>query len=193
MRKFFSIFALTAMCCAMTAQAEPAINYNYFDAAYQWTHADADGIKDANGLDSKLSIGLIDYLALEGGYSYMDSEADGVDFDLEEFRYGLVGYYPICPELQLQARAGGQVGTFDTAGYWDAKDGAYGGLGIRYLVTDTIELEGTATYSYYSGATSWEYEGVSLFGLTDMLAVKAGIGFNDDSDMQLTGGLRLAF
>ena len=72
----------------------------------------------------------------------------------------------------------------------------YSGVGIRHQLTDTIELDADALYDsvnsiYNVSGGQWTYTGTFLNTLTDELALKLTAGIDADSDIFLTGGLRL--
>jgi hypothetical protein len=190
--------ALLAVGGVTTASADPLMKYTYADVSYQWAHVDADGLNDSNGVDTKLSYSPIDNFALEGGYNYANSGFTGYNTNINQsfFRYGAAGYYSYCNGIDLVARVGGTHVNIDSAG--DASDnGVYTGLGIRHQLTDTIEVDADALYDnvnsiYNVSGGTWTYTGTVLNTLTEDLALKLTAGIDADTDIFLTGGIRLA-
>jgi hypothetical protein len=189
--------ALLAVGGATTASADPLMKYTYADVSYQWAHVDADGLNDSNGVDTKISYSPLENFALEGGYNYANSGFTGASTNINQsfFRYGGAGYYSYCNGIDLVARVGGTHVNIDSEG--DASDnGVYGGLGLRHQLTDTIEVDADALYDnvnsiYNVTGGQWTYTGTLLNALTDELALKLTAGIDADTDIFLTGGLRL--
>jgi hypothetical protein len=193
MKKLLALVAVLFAASASTAYAGPLMKYDYFDAAYEWTHVDGD-LKDANGLDSRLSYSPIDNFALEGGYNFADSGFQNFDVDGHTYTYGGLGYYTWCPGIDLLARVGGIHERYDTniPGISDGSDnGMYAGVGLRYLFTDEIETNLDITWSRITTG-DWQYTGTAFYAIAENVALKAGVGIDDESDVNLFGGLRLA-
>lgn len=190
--------ALLAVGGATTASADPLMKYTYADVSYQWAHVDAEGVNDSNGVDTKLSYSPLEHFALEGGYNYANSGFTGTGTNLNQsfFRYGGAGYYSYCNGIDLVGRVGGSSVNVDSS-FGDGSDnGVYSGVGIRHQLTDTIELDADALYDsvnsiYNVSGGQWTYTGTFLNTLTDELALKLTAGIDADSDIILTGGLRL--
>jgi hypothetical protein len=193
MKKLLALVAVLFAASASTAQAGPLMKYDYFDAAYEWTHQDGD-IKDSNGLDTRLSYSPIENFALEGGYNYADSGLGNFDLDGHLYRYGGLGYYTWCPGIDLVARVGGLHARADTdiPGTNDRSDnGVYAGVGLRYLFTDEIETNLDITWSRITTG-DWNYTGTAFYAIAENVALKAGVGIDDESNVNLLGGIRLA-
>jgi len=195
MKKILSFFALALAFGATTASADPLMKYDYFDVAYQWTHVDQKNVQDTNGLDSKLSYSPIDNFALEGGYNYARGDIFNSGFNYNEFTYGVLGFYEICPGMHVLGRVGGKH--FNANGHiFDAHidesvDRPYAGVGSRYLLTDDIEVDADITYVNLNGA-NWTYAGTGFYTIAENVALKAAVSINNDEDVALTGGIRLA-
>ena len=101
MKKILSFFTLALAFGATSASADPLMKYDYFDVAYQWTHVDQKDVQDTNGLDSKLSYSPLENFALEGGYNYARGDIFSHGFNYNEFTYGVLGYYEICPGMHV--------------------------------------------------------------------------------------------
>jgi hypothetical protein len=190
--------AILAVGGATTASADPLMKYTYADVSYQWAHVDADGLNDSNGVDTKVSYSPLENLAAELGYNYANSGFTGLNTNINQsfFRYGLAGYYSYCNGIDLVARVGGTHVNIDSAG--DASDnGVYSGVGVRHQLTDTVEVDVDALYDnansiYNVTGGQWTYTGTVLNTLTEDLALKLTAGIDADTDIFLTGGIRLA-
>ncbi|MEY4700185.1 MAG: hypothetical protein RL326_372 [Pseudomonadota bacterium] len=195
MKKILSFFALALAFGATSASADPLMKYDYFDVAYQWTHVDQKDVQDTNGLDSKLSYSPLENFALEGGYNYARGDIFSHGFNYNEFTYGVLGYYEICPGMHVLGRVGGKH--FNTNGnvlnenIEESVDRPYAGVGSRYLLTDEIEVDADITYVNLNGA-SWTYAGTGFYTIAENVALKAAVAIDNESDVALTGGIRLA-
>ena len=195
MKKILSFFALALAFGATTASADPLMKYDYFDVAYQWTHVDQTNVQDTNGLDTRLSYSPIENFALEGGYNYARGDVFDAGFNFNEFTYGILGYYEICPGMHVLGRVGGKH--FNANGHVldthidESEDRPYAGIGSRYLLTDEIEVDADITYVDMNGA-NWTYAGTGLYTIAENVALKAAVSINNDTDVELTGGIRLA-
>ena len=173
---------------SVPASADPLMNYNYFDLAYEWISYDDSPIDDSNGFNSQLSYAIIDNLALEGGFDYLN--AGSVDGQL--FSYGGAYWYTLEQGLDLVARVGGLHARIETDVADDSDNGVYAGAEVRFLLTKVYELDGSVTYANID-ETSWTVGTSLLTSLSDSFALRGGVAINDDSDVTLQGGLRWAF
>lgn len=191
---------------ASTSSADPLMKYTYGDLAYQWTHIDSS-FNDSNGLDAKLSYAVIDNFALEGGYNYANSGLDSSNTNQSLFRYGGAAWYEFCNGVNLVGRVGGSHANIDDSrtgseayratGLGSSDNGVYTGLGLRYLLTDTLEGNLDALYDSVNGiynqrGGTWTYSGALLQTVADNVAVKGGVSIDADTNLALTIGLRLA-
>lgn len=197
MKRILSLGALALAFSASTASADPLMKYDYFDAAYQWTSTDSDLIDNQNGLDTKISYSPIDNFAIEGGYNYARADITGTDIGVNSnsYTYGVLGYYSICPGFDLLGRVGGthlnDNFSFDGTKISVSGERVYAGIGSRYLLTDDIEFDANVTYVDLDNA-SWTYSGTGLLAVSENVALKADVAIDDDKDVALTGGVRLA-
>ena len=194
MKNFIKLFTIACAFSAATASADPLMQYDYVDAAYQWTHADEDGVDNLNGLDSRFSISPTQYLALEAGYNYGGTEVLGTNVGLHTFAYGLAGWYDFCQNFHLVGRVGGlhqdlNVGSGQPD---DAEDGVYTNAQLRYLFTDEFEGDFDVTYIHLGGESGWNYGLTGLYALTESIALKVGSSIDDDSNVSVLGGFRFA-
>ena len=197
MKRILSLGALALAFSASTASADPLMKYDYFDAAYQWTSTDSDLIDNQNGLDTKISYSPIDNFAIEGGYNYARADFTGTDIGVNSntYTYGVLGYYSICPGFDLLGRVGGTHlnanASVDGTKISESAERAYAGIGSRYLLTDDIEFDANVTYADLDTA-SWTYSGTGFLTVSENVALKADVAIDDNDNVALTGGVRLA-
>jgi hypothetical protein len=201
MKKIVSLFALALAFGATTASADPLMTYDYLDAAYQWRHNDGHDLEDSNGLDTKLSVSPLENFALEGGYNYARADVLKNGFNFNQWTYGVVGFYEICPGIHVLARGGAKhFNTNGSVAGVDISDGVervYGGLGSRYLLTDDIEVDADITYTAANettingGGPNWNYAGTGFLTVAENVALKAGVSIDNNTNVALTGGVRV--
>ena len=150
MKKILSLFALAVAFTATPAFAGPfgpLMQYTYLDVGYQWNDAKgASDVRPTNGVDTKLSISPFDNFAFEGGYNYSNGDFsknfansnDVTSINYNTWSYGILGYYTICPGMDILARVGGNhfndntsVNDVDFSG---SADRVYAGVGTRHSV-----------------------------------------------------------
>lgn len=203
MKKLLCTLSVTILSFASSASAQPLMNYTYADVAYQWTHFSESNYSGANGLDTKVSYSPIDHFALEGGYNYSSASIDFSEsgdrykFDVNQnlFTYGGAGWYSIQENLDIVARVGGIYARASTSGSGIdetfSDNGVYTGLTLRYLAMDQLETDAFVTYDHIS-SDSWSYGLTGLYALHENVALKTEVAMNDQSDLALLGGVRLA-
>ena len=203
MKKILSLVLPLAALLPSTASAQPLMNYTYADVAYQWTHVSESGLSDANGLDAKLSYSPIKHFALEGGYNYASAKAhidglgDRYNFNIDQnvFTYGGAGWYSLQDDLDVVVRVGGIHARASISGNdidESASDnGVYTGATLRYLATKDLETDFGVTYDHVS-STNWTYALTGLYAIHENVALKGEAAIDNDSDVGLLGGVRLA-
>lgn len=185
----FVVLLGSAICLrSVPVNADPLMNYNYFDLAYEYISYDDSVIDDSNGFNSQLSYAIIDNLALEGGYDYLNSG----DIDGQLFSYGGAYWYTVEQGLDLVARVGGLHARIESDIADDSDNGIYAGAEVRYLLTKLYELDGSITYAKIDEAT-WTVGTSLLRSLSDNFALRGGVAITDESDVVLQAGIRLAF
>lgn len=105
------LLAILASAClvmlAQSAMAAKGFSYTYMEGGYR--NVDADSI-DADGFEASFSFGAMKYLHILGSYSrlYVDDvhDVDGVraessDLDIDEFKIGFGGHYPVLDNVDL--------------------------------------------------------------------------------------------
>jgi len=99
------LVVVASACLAMLAQpafAAKGFNYTYVDAGYR--NVDSDAF-EGDGAEFNLSFGATDYFHILFSYSRLwIDDIDGlssVDVDLDEFKVGFGGHYPIMDKVDL--------------------------------------------------------------------------------------------
>ena len=98
------LVVLASACLALLAQSAAAkgFSYTYMEGGYR--NVDADSI-EADGFEAGFSFGAMEYLHILGRYTrlFVD-DVDGlssVDLDIDEFKIGFGGNYPILDKVDL--------------------------------------------------------------------------------------------
>lgn len=164
------------------------MNYNYFDLAYESISYDDSVIDDSNGFNSQLSYTIIDNVALEGGYDYLNAGS----LDGQLVSYGGAYWYTLKQGLDLVARVGGLHARIETDEAENTDNGVYVGGEVRYLLTELYELDGSITYANIDEA-NWTVGTSLLRSMGDNFALRGGVAINDDSDLALQVGIRFTF
>lgn len=205
MKKLIPLATLILSAFSSVASAQPLMNYTYLDVAYQWIYTDNDQIDNANGLDTEFSISPVKHFALEGGYSYAAARASvpflgsSVNFDIDShlFNYGGAGWYSLADGLDIVGHVGGIYAhskvedSFSNSSDSSNDNGVYAGATLRYLVAEDLETDLNVFYSHVDDS-NWSYSLTGLYAVHENVALKADAAINNDSDVGLLGGVRLA-
>jgi hypothetical protein len=97
---------LTSACLILLVQptmAAKGFNYTYMEGGYR--NLDADSI-EGDGFDAGFSFGATKYIHILGSYSRLfvddiDGASNADDLDLDEFKIGFGGHYPILDRVDL--------------------------------------------------------------------------------------------
>ena len=97
---------LTSACLILLVQptmAAKGFNYTYMEGGYR--NLDADSI-EGDGFDAGFSFGATKYIHILGSYSRLfvddiDGASNTDDLDLDEFKIGFGGHYPILDRVDL--------------------------------------------------------------------------------------------
>ncbi len=204
MRRYLLSFVIASTAIfASAAAAQPLMTYTYADVAYQWTSINEDGYDNANGVDVRLSASPIEHFALEGGYNYattglnlaLPDERLSFDVDSNVFTYGGAGWYTIAEGLDLVGRVGGIHARASLSGYGvdetASDNGVYAGLSLRYLATEDLETDLNVLYDRIEDG-AWTYGLTGLYAVHEHVALKAEAAIDNDADVGLLAGVRLA-
>jgi len=95
---------LASACLVLLAQSAAArgFNYNYVEGGYRNIDADSG---EADGVEMGFSFGALEYMNILGSYSrlWIDDldNASSVDIDVDEFKIGFGGHYPVLDWMDL--------------------------------------------------------------------------------------------
>jgi len=99
------LVVLASACLALLAQSAAAkgFSYTYMEGGYR--NINADSI-EADGFEAGFSFGAMEYLHILGRYSRLfvdelDGASDAGDLDIDEFKIGFGGNYPILDKVDL--------------------------------------------------------------------------------------------
>jgi len=98
------LVVLASACLVLLAQSAAAkgFSYTYMEGGYR--NIDADSV-EADGFEAGFSFGAMEYLHILGRYSRLwVDDVDGlssVDLDIDEFKIGFGGNYPILDRVDL--------------------------------------------------------------------------------------------
>jgi hypothetical protein len=203
MKKLLPLILASMSFLPSVGTAQPLMTYTYADVAYQWTHVDQSGVNDANGLDAKISYSPITHFALEGGYNYLatkghvDFIGDRLTINLDQniFSYGGAGWYSLQDDLDIVVRVGGlharATASVDGEDSTASDNGVYTGLSLRYLATKELETDFNVLYDRIEDG-SWTYSLTGLYSIHENVALKGEAGIDNDSDIALLAGIRVA-
>jgi len=98
------LVVLASACLALLAQSAAAkgFSYTYMEGGYRNLDADSG---EADGFEAGFSFGAMEYMHILGSYSRLwVDDIDGlssVDIDVDEFKIGFGGHYPILDKVDL--------------------------------------------------------------------------------------------
>lgn len=180
--------SLAGLLCLAGPVAARGLNYSYVDVGYQRTNGDPVDV-DAGAVD--LSVGLMQWLALRGGYERGTVDNyPGDSPDLSEFRAGARAHFSVTDSLDLfgdvqyfNQKLNGKS-THTDLGFVDE-------AGVRFQAAKPLELN--ASYKYIGGDLNDHFGTVGLvYDLTKVVALSARGEFNNDIQRYFAG-LRLSF
>jgi hypothetical protein len=194
MKRFFALSVIALAFFAATANAQPVLNYNFFDGRYTWTEFDDSAEGDAQGLASVISISPMENFFFEGGYNYdyVDPKGTARHINVDTFRYGAGAYLPLNEQTHLVGRVGGLHFDARADGNY-SDDGVYASAAARMALTPEFELAPIAEYTYVDSDGVWEFGVDALYDVYCGWALVGGVALNEDSDVRLEGGARFAW
>lgn len=171
--------ALALLCavlpCAALA-AEP--RYTYIEGGYQYLDLD-DFDVDGDGWAIGGSVALTDRFHLIAGYSSL-----GLDFgiDVASVNIGVGGSLPLDRSVHLVAEAGYARVDIDTPLSDFDDDGLFVNGGLRWMVTEGLELSGWLNYvNLDDSGSDTGFSLGGLFSITPELALGASVDLGDDA------------
>lgn len=159
------------------------INYNYAEFNYRYLDPKASGLKGAHTIGATLSVALFEPLYLKFGASWGSGQQGGgpgnADYDFASIQAG-VGFHTqlISPKLQFVGEAGLVYASLRAQNSaLSFSDGAiYARPGLRYALTDGIELDAGVTVS---SADKYDSKLLDLGGyFRVMRRFDVGVGFD---------------
>lgn len=175
----------------LLAQQNP-ISYSYIGLGYQMGEIDATPTDvDTNGMTLDASMEVANHGHLFGEYGRYEYDGiDGADGDMRAFGGGV--HFDPFERFSVYGRLGFVDASDDVSagliGASGSGDGLYLAGGVRYMVTDQLELRGSG--EYYDLDTFGEEEFVSLGGdfyLTDLFTLTFGVDVHDDANVVKVG------
>jgi opacity protein-like surface antigen len=193
--------ALLASALLMTsALAAEGPRYSYVQAGYVDLEIDNDsgfgGDLDGDGFAIGGSLAVTDMFHLFTDYTDIDLDADniGVGADYSEFAIGGGINYAMSDTVDLVGRLAYLDAEVEVDTFGSADESGYGlYAGARAMVSPAWEVNGGIGYSDLGdGIDGTTFSLGTLYSLTDIFAVGAGVSFGDDTT-SLQVGARLYF
>ena len=180
----------TALVFAMSPAFAGDLSYNFIELGYQKAELDDDlaGFSvdgDGFGIGGSFEVGESWFIGV--GYSTI-----GFDFgiDLDQISVGggyhaglsdRTDFFATLSYLSVEVSASG-LGSVDEDGYGVA-------IGVRSMLTDNVELNGSLGYSDLGdGADGTAFNVGALYSFTESFAVGLDIGFEEDVTLYSLGG-----
>jgi len=198
------ILGIAAAGIATFSQMTAAAGFNYTFAEAGYRNVNSDPL-DGDGVRVSLSYGATDYIHIVGDYSRMwIDDVDGasnVSIDLDEFKVGFGGHYPITKKIDL-------AGTITYVDDQYTGDAVPSNLGYKTKINDSEEGYETTIYGRIQAMKKLEMTphivhrevedsstgfGLGLvYDLTRKFAVRfRATRFDDDNATNLFLGMRL--
>jgi len=209
-KRFLAILASACLVMlAQSAMAAKGFNYTYMEGGYRNLNADT---VEADGFDAGFSFGAMKYMHILGSYSRLwVDKIDGAyddDLNLDEFKIGFGGHYPVLDKVDLvldalyidqqitgKARIYGDTladGASIRSRINDKEEGYEATFSARIKAMKKLEMTPHVTYRDVGSESDTGF-GLGLvynFYKKFSLRVK-GTYFSDDSATDLMLGIRL--
>lgn len=202
------LLALAASAClAVSANSTLAGGFDYTFGEFGYRNVDSD-LMEGDGFRASFSFGATEYLHVIGDYSRlwiddMDG-ASSVDVDLDEFKIGFGGHYPITDKIDIA----GQVAYVDQeftgkavptglgfkTNINDSEEGYEATLFGRVQATKKLELTPHVAHRDVGDESDTGIGLGLVYKLNRKFAVRVrGTHFSDESTTNLFAGLRMYF
>jgi hypothetical protein len=203
---------LTSACLVLlvppTVAAE-GFNYTYMEGGYR--NLNADSI-DADGFEAGFSFGVTDYIHILGRYSRLFVDdldgASDVDLDIDEFKIGFGGNYPIMDKVDLVLDAvyvdeqitgkarldgGGFVtGTAPKTNVNDKNEGYEATFSARVQALKKLEMTPHVVYRDVGSESGTGFGLGLIYNFHKQFSLRVrGTRFSDDSATNLFLGMRV--
>ena len=203
---------LTSACLVLLVPptvAAKGFNYTYMEGGYR--NLDADSI-EADGFEAGFSFGATDYIHIIGRYSrlFVDNldGASSVDLDVDEFKIGFGGNYPIMDKVDLVLDAvyvdeqitgkarldgGGFVtGTAPKSRVNDKNEGYEATFSARVQALKKLEMTPHVAYRDVGSESGTGFGLGLVYNFYKKFSLRVrGTHFSDDSATNLFLGVRL--
>ena len=180
--------------CFVTPAMAGGLSYNYVELGYQHAELDGDfaGISvdgDGFGISGSFEVGESWFIAA----SY-DTLGFDFDVDLDQLAVGGGFYMDLSDRADFYAALSYIQAEISAPGLGSADEDGYGvAVGVRGMVTDKVELNGSLSYSDLGdGADGTSFGAGALYSFTETFAL--GVALETDDDVTVYGiGARFYF
>ncbi len=164
----------------------PELEYTYVEANYIWTDPDVGDEK----LDGAELVGSLELPLNFFGQITASTQSD--ETDVEVYRIGAGWHFGLIPRLDLYAILSYLHVEADNASFDSKEDGIQGDLGVRFLLTDRIELNARGIWQDIDDEDDVGFGVGARFYLIDRLSLGARVDIIDESETY-AAGLRFDF
>ncbi len=179
MLRILTITALLTISAAVLAETP---SYNYIEGSYQRVDLDIDfgPSVDGDGFGIGGSYELAENWHIFAGYSTIGFD---FDIDLNELAVGAGYHADISDNTSFYANLAYVSAEIDVVGFGSVDDNGYGVMvGLRGMVTDRVELDGSLSYvDLGDGADGTALGGSALYAFSDSLSAGVTLGFDEDT------------
>lgn len=156
------------------------LSYDFLGLGYQRVELDAPGSNvDGDGFGINGSFEVADTWFVAAGYSTIDFDF-GVDVD--QLALGFGHFMPLSPRTDVVATLSYLRADVSASGFGSGNDDGFGvSVGVRSMLSDQLELDGSITYSDFSdGGDTTSFGAGVLYSFTNTIAVGLDISLDDD-------------
>ena len=187
---FKQILLVTALVFFISPALADGPSYNFIDIGYQEAELDGDlaGFSvdgDGYGIRGSFEVGENWFVAV--GYSSL-----GFDFgvDLDQIAVGGGYYFGMSERTDFFASLSYLSAEVSAGGFGSVDEDGYGvSVGIRSMLTDNFELNGSIGYSDLGdGADGTAFNAGALYSFTPTFAIGFDIGIDEDVTLYGLGG-----
>ncbi len=174
-----TILILTAALLATPAIAD-GLDYNYLEGGYQRIELDDDFFDvdgDGFGIGGSFEVG--DNAFVFGSYGTADFDF-GIDFN--ELTAGVGYHVPVGTNTDFVASIAYVRAEAEASGIDIDDNGIGASIGLRSMVTDTVEVFGNINYvDLDDSGDDTSFSGGAWFNVTETFALGVSAGFGDDT------------
>lgn len=180
----------TALVFALSPAFAGDLSYNFIEIGYQKADLDDDlaGFSidgDGYGIAGAFEVGENWFIAV--GYSALDFDF-GVDLD--QLSVGGGYHFDMSESTDFFATLSYLTAEISASGFGSLDEDGYGiAIGVRSMLTDKVELNGSIGYSDLGdGADGTAFNAGALYSFTPTFAIEFGIGIDEDVTLYGLGG-----